>query len=1351
MARSCAIIPKVKNKKGEKVDSKLFKDLLSFTSNNRSEAVKLYLITKSNQFIREWQPRLILDENNEPTLRSLLKQTNFSKVIPETKVLERLNKEIGYYKRGSDRPALWVNNDENYQKLKQKAIAFNQNSDFRDDYVASVIKIQDSESPRIFIGVKVERRNRLNSINADKMEYNENLNNRLRSILESHGVSVGALTNLEKRMGIHGVTDFDVARNAANGLVEMIRLANGIQGEKALPEEFAHFAIEAMGDNPLITRLVNNIASTGLTENILGDDYSTYDTLYNGDSAKLAKEAAGKLLAKHLLQGEGVPTAPYKNLLQRVIQAIKNFFKNISASPIQRAIKEADKNFGSLAQQILDGSMDNALDINNISANGLFYNTSERITRDKKLLQEIIDNELKRLKIYEKRNPEGQFSMNQRLFLDKLDVDLADNNEIEGIYAFTENALNELTKVDKRLTTLQNTPAADMNERARVLRDVRNYLYSYKHITEDIREALVDEEKYDDNRYGQRVRVVLDNTTTLLKDLFIEYNKVSMPLFVDFIKPFIGNSITVPFGKFKGKTMTAENLVKVADNDISFFDMWLDSMADSSDYMLKVMDQAVKKSKENARLDTINVMKELQAATIKLEQAGIKNTDWMFEKDNKGNLTGNYISEINQGLFKDKIREMFKSLNEKYGKNPVGDNADKYRKEKQAWFDDNMEVINGKKQPKMSIYGNKAYQNLNTAQKEYYNKIMDIKSRLDSYLPDKYTTLTNAVKIRKDLLERVKSSDSVKSGTMQLWEAVKDQFIRRTDDTDFGDRATMKDFEGNEVQVLPIYYTKMKKGENPNDLSTDIVSTLTAYAAMANDFNEMNKVIDVLELGRDMLKEREIIQTRGGKPLVEKFKSVGRKVESTLTKSGDATRFMQRLNTFFEMQVYGKYMADEGTFGNTKIDRGKAANFVNRITSLNMLGLNLLSGISNVATGKVMMRIESFAGEFYNESNTLHADRNYGKALPAYLAEIGNRVKTNKLALWDELFNVLQEYETDVREVNFDRKTWFSRMFGTSALFLMNNAGEHWMQNRTSLALADAYKMKAPDGKIVSLWDAMEVVPIDKNNKKLGAKLQLKKGYTKEDGSAFTRDDIIAFSRKSAAINQRMHGIYNKIDRSAIQRLAIGRMGIMFRKWIKPSINRRFKSASYNMDLQAWTEGYYLTTGRFMMQLAKELKEGQFAIAANWNNLTKTEKANIKRAATEVGHFLIVAAFLGLMDWDDNKNRPWLQKMVEYQARRLYTEIGTQVPGPQMVGEALKILKSPAAGINTLESVLDMVGVMNPMNYETFAGEDAIIQSGRFKGDSKATKLWFESPLIPMNKTIYRSLHPEESIPFFKQ
>lgn len=1350
MAKACAIIPQVRNKKGETVGSKLFKDLLSYFDNNRQEATRIYLITKSANFIQNWNPRLVMDDNNEPTISSLLKKTNLKDVINTQKVLKKLNNDIGHYHK-TGRVKLYLNNDKNYRELVQRAIQFNTSSEFREDYVASVEKVLDSESNRVYISPVIRVRDKMNSINADNMAYNFNLNNRLRDILAAHGISIGALTDLEKRRGVSGVTDFSQAKDAATGLIEMIRLAEGIKGERALPEEFAHFAIEAMGDTPLINRLINNLSSNGLIGDILGEDYDTYYTLYKGDEAKLAKEAAGKLLAKHLLQQEAIPSAPYKNLLERVINAIKNFFRSLDASSIQKAMIEADRDFGKMAKDILTGQLDDVIDVRNIASTEMYYNTQERVGRDKRLLQDIINNELKRLKIYEKRNPNSQFSANQRLLIDKLEIELADNNEIEGIYAFLDNALEELQKVSNRLEVLRNTPASNLNERAKVLRDVRNYMYSYQRIADSVRQALREEEKETDNRYGQRVRVALDNVSRLLDDLSVDYNTLTMPLFVDFIKPFVGDSIMVPFGKYKGKTMTAESLVKIADEDISFFDRWLDSMADSSDYMLKVMDQAVKRSKENARLKTIDVQKQLQAATIKLEQAGIKTTDWMFERDSKGNLSGNYISEINHALFRERMRIMFKSLNDKYGRNPVGQDADNYNKERKAWFDANMEVVDGKRQPKMSIYASMEYRKLNKAQKEYYNTIMDIKAKLDALLPDKYTKLTNAVAIRKDLLERVKSSDGVKSGAKQIWESIKDEFIRRSDDTDFGDKATVKDFEDREVQMLPIYYTKLKEGESPNDLSTDIVSTLTAYAAMANDFDEMNKVIDVLEVGRDLLREREVTQTRAGKPLVEKFKAVGRKVESKLTKTGDKSRFMERLNDFFEMQVYGRYMADEGTFGKTNIDKGKVANFVNRMTSMNNLALNILSGISNVATGKVMMRIESMAGEFFDEKNTLKADRVYGQELPKFLAELENRVKTNKLALWDELFNVMQEYEKDVKEVNFDRKTWFSRMFGTSALFFMNNAGEHWMQNRTSLALADAYKMKAPNGKITNLWDAMEVVYIDPNNKKLGAKLQVKKGYTKADGSEFTNDDIRKFSRKAAAINQRMHGIYNKADRSAVQRLAVGRMGIMFRKWIKPSLNRRFKSATYNYDLEAWTEGYYLTTGRFLNQLFQDLRKSQFDISSRWNEMTKTERANVIRAITEVSHFLAVMAAIGLIEWSDDRDRPWLVKMVEYQLRRLYTELGALTPTPAMVKEGLKILKSPAAGVNTVEKALNLLDLLNPFNYETFNGEDAILQSGPYEGKSKAQQSLLKSPLAPMYNTVLRGIHIEDQIPFYKQ
>lgn len=90
--------------------------------------------------------------------------------------------------------------------------------------------------------------------------------------------------------------------------------------------------------------------------------------------------------------------------------------------------------------------MDEEISIDNIKSSDLFYQTNERIQRDRKVLQNIINNELKRLKIYEKRNPNSQFSTNQRLLIDRLEMELYDNNEIEGIYSFLDNALEELQK-----------------------------------------------------------------------------------------------------------------------------------------------------------------------------------------------------------------------------------------------------------------------------------------------------------------------------------------------------------------------------------------------------------------------------------------------------------------------------------------------------------------------------------------------------------------------------------------------------------------------------------------------------------------------------------------------------------------------------------------------------------------------------------------------------------------------------------------------------------------------------------------------------------------------------------------
>ena len=85
-----------------------------------------------------------MDEYGEPTLSSLLKVTNLGSKIDEPKLLKILNEQIGgIHKTG--RTKMYLNNNENYRILVQRAIQFNTQSDFRDNYVASVDKIEDSK------------------------------------------------------------------------------------------------------------------------------------------------------------------------------------------------------------------------------------------------------------------------------------------------------------------------------------------------------------------------------------------------------------------------------------------------------------------------------------------------------------------------------------------------------------------------------------------------------------------------------------------------------------------------------------------------------------------------------------------------------------------------------------------------------------------------------------------------------------------------------------------------------------------------------------------------------------------------------------------------------------------------------------------------------------------------------------------------------------------------------------------------------------------------------------------------------------------------------------------------------
>ena len=140
MGNSCSIIPKVKGNDGSITDSRLFKDLLSFSNNDRNAAVNIYLRTKSDKFITDFKNKLQYDEYGEPTLSSIINNLNIDAFIPDDKVIDTLNKKIWDFNKKDNKPILTEDTYDNYTNAVDKAISFNRNSEFSKSFVAIVEK-----------------------------------------------------------------------------------------------------------------------------------------------------------------------------------------------------------------------------------------------------------------------------------------------------------------------------------------------------------------------------------------------------------------------------------------------------------------------------------------------------------------------------------------------------------------------------------------------------------------------------------------------------------------------------------------------------------------------------------------------------------------------------------------------------------------------------------------------------------------------------------------------------------------------------------------------------------------------------------------------------------------------------------------------------------------------------------------------------------------------------------------------------------------------------------------------------------------------------------------------------------
>lgn len=1155
------------------------------------------------------------------------------------------------------------------------------------------------------------------------------LSKKLRAILESKGISVGVLDNLEARIEENwGLTNFDALKVGAEGLKELIKVAEGYRGDVALPEEFAHTAIEMLGhDDPLVRRLLN------LLENdeeqmraAFGDTYEEYERFYEGDMQKMALEAAGKLVSQALLKEQIVTASKTRSLIRRIVDKIKDLLKRIGWLNVQEAILDAHQVSSQLARDILSGQLVDMMDIKNIKAEGQMPHI-EKVTRDLSnkttLLDRIMQQENKRLSILQRKLAHSKDDKtNPAVVATQKQIDLLEaglrNHKIEStITEYLNNSLKFLRETEASLDKYINS-GYKVNSICRKLNTIRDTIFSYRNVLDILNKA----DAAGEISLSKELKESISEVTLEVGRFQQEYEMYGMTFFERMLVNVYGeHGITRTLGKKKGQQYTPEEMARRADRDVNMMNRWLSSLADTGDPVLAAIDWITRQAKLDGRRRTASIVPKLNEAFERLKRdTGSTDQTFMFEyktdASGKRTRTGLYISS---------------------------EDAEK----------------------------------LTPAQKHFYDTIMEIKKEVDECLPP--SVIRNPrqiIAMRKYGFDRIKDANGISGKWEAFVENVRNSILDTSDNIEYEKEVEIKDFQNNRVDMLPIHYVNKGKHETWDDMTEDVAQSLLAYAGMGFEYNELNNVTGILENARYMSMNREVEQHKGIKQIVERIVSENgnetlfQEKPSTVPQS--RTNIQGILNDFFTMQIYGQLQKQEGTFGHTRISKRKVANFVNALASYNQMALNIPQRISNVTAGMSNIIIETAGKGVFNAGDFAWGLKEYIKNLDRVL-DTGRLESDNKLSLFAEKFDL---HQSNGKKYKNYRKGALSRVVNTNLLFAGLNAGEDLLALTTALAIARRHKVKAADGSITNLWDAYEVkyanpTKFDKDGKAIagvGAHLELKKGYTEMDGSPIDAKVEDAYGRLVIGTNFRLQGIYNNDDKAAIHQYALGSLVMMYRKWIHPSLQRRYGQAGYNPLTGTEGEGYWRTFGGWigdsMKEASETIREERLAgtinnvfdvvkaygasMSLNWSKMSDYEKSNMRRAFTEMGILLTVTLAIYLLDKlppdDDKKNKTWANNMLVYQLYRARNEIGSVAPTPLIFKEVENTLSSPIAAWKPVHNLLQLPLALLPSNMITEA------KSGPYKGHSRSFKIIMDMPVLSMYKQFQHLLDPSSLINYYK-
>lgn len=759
----CKIAPEVNGK-----PSKLWNDLMNLIG-DRENVKKLYFPFTTEAFKEQYADKLLFDENGEPTIESVISFINLDKTQSAKKKMETYEEELNFNIPSSNISVL------------ERVVEFN---DRNTGFFARIKDINQQYSK-----IEVLPSSQELQLEAQAMKENLNIYRKIDNFLKLLGIEIKILDpvyfNGENALFIpNAYSDF------TDSIFGMFNIANNYAGIKTISEEFGHFIVECLDNNPIVQRAIKYFnENEDEARSILGDQYDNVFKYYNDKNRpeSVGREILGRLLAEQINTGKvDIPQTnnAFKSLLTRAIDKcisrVKNLFKTN-----KNTVSEIDNIRAALnkfANDLLNDKDELEERIESLKySKNIMAHTKEQLDSFMRAEFHFDENLRKYIKIYQKStnnadiyndvvraynksqtetvsNQREKYKQYLESIKDKDSQETFDFSVVANIQYManmTSESVPILEKIANDITSISlQTSSFDYKsliQHSHKLIELRDLIYSYRQMYDDfIAQCITFLSQPDlDPQMKNAFEVLRSNLTDLSRALGDSENQMrtfSRQLVISFYRPIFGKNVTddniirVKGGLNDEKIINLTEIIDIAHGDINIMQRMLEASYNSTDYFVQLVGLAIRKMQGQVRQAAQDEIELLERMKLRLNG----DDQFIYERDDDGKVTNYYVNPFgfNYGKWKKYLDKETNGMSgeEKsqwFAKNARPVKIYNYTKnfDTNEWIksstSDNFWIPKNVNDPR---WKDDTYSRLSERQKQFLDEYMEMKIKMDSLI-----------------------------------------------------------------------------------------------------------------------------------------------------------------------------------------------------------------------------------------------------------------------------------------------------------------------------------------------------------------------------------------------------------------------------------------------------------------------------------------------------------------------------------------------------------------------------------------------------------------------------------------